>query len=100
MTARAHRPAVVTLFIPPPCSRIAALLARAYVSLASQYEAKASGHRHGCVTPAVTGPGLAGASMIQFRMLGGLSLTAADGREVRSLLAQPRRSEERRVGKE
>jgi len=29
--------------------------------------------------------------MIQFRMLGGLSLTAADGREVRSLLAQPRR---------
>src|SRR2546425_8120521 len=29
--------------------------------------------------------------MIHFRMLGGLSLTAADGREVRSLLAQPRR---------
>jgi TolB-like protein/DNA-binding SARP family transcriptional activator/tetratricopeptide (TPR) repeat protein len=29
--------------------------------------------------------------MIRFRMLGGLSLTAADGREVRSLLAQPRR---------
>src|SRR5207249_266043 len=41
--------------------------------------------------PAMTGPGLAGASMIHFRMLGGLSLTAADGREVRSLLAQPRR---------
>src|SRR5256886_3720656 len=91
MMTRAHRPAVVTLFIHPPCSRIAALLARAYVSLASQYEAKASGHRHGRVTPAVTGPGLAGASMIHFRMLGGLSLTAADGREVRSLLAQPRR---------
>src|SRR5213083_2359028 len=91
MITRAHRPAVVTLFIRPPCSRIAALLARAYVSLASQYEAKASGHRHGRVTPAVTGPGLAGASMIHFRMLGGLSLTAADGREVRSLLAQPRR---------
>src|SRR5438874_1471863 len=91
MMTRAHRPAVVTLFIRPPCSRIAALLARAYVSLASQYEAKASGHRHGRVTPAVTGPGLAGASMIHFRMLGGLSLTAADGREVRSLLAQPRR---------
>src|SRR5437867_2400138 len=91
MTARAHRPAVVMLFIPPPCSRIAALLVRAYVSLASQYEAKASGHRHGRVTPAVTGPSLAGASMIRFRMLGGLSLTAADGREVRSLLAQPRR---------
>src|SRR5256712_2777807 len=91
MTPRAQRPAVVTPFIRPPCSRIAALLARAYVSLASQYEAKASGHRHGRVTPAVTGPGLAGASMIHFRMLGGLSLTAADGREVRSLLAQPRR---------
>src|SRR5881398_382581 len=91
MMTRAHRPAVVTLFIRPPCSRIAALLARAYVSHASQYEAKASGHRHGRVTPAVTGPGLAGASMIHFRMLGGLSLTAADGREVRSLLAQPRR---------
>src|SRR5438105_113410 len=91
MMTRAHRLAVVTLFIRPPCSRIAALLARAYVSLASQYEAKASGHRHGRVTPAVTGPGLAGASMIHFRMLGGLSLTAADGREVRSLLAQPRR---------
>jgi len=29
--------------------------------------------------------------MIRFRMLGGLSLTAADGRELRSLLAQPRR---------
>ena len=29
--------------------------------------------------------------MIHFRMLGGLSLTGADGREVRSLLAQPRR---------
>src|SRR5881275_2875195 len=91
MMTRAHRLAVVTLFIRPPCSRIAALLARAYVSLASQYEAKASGHRHGRVTPAVTGPGLPGASMIHFRMLGGLSLTAADGREVRSLLAQPRR---------
>src|SRR3989441_3548569 len=91
MITRAHRLAVVTLFIPPPCSRIAALLARAYVSLASQYEAKASGHRHGRVTPAVTGPRLAGASMIRFRMLGGLSLTAADGREGRSLLAQPRR---------
>src|SRR6184192_1194820 len=91
MMTRAHRPAVVTLFIRPPCSRIAALLARAYVSHASQYEAKASGHRHGRVTPAMTGPGLAGASMIHFRMLGGLSLTAADGREVRSLLAQPRR---------
>src|SRR6266516_7669197 len=92
MTPRAQRPAVVTLFIRPPCSRIAALLARAYVSLASQYEAKASGHRHGRVTPAVTGPGLrGGASMIQFRLLGGVSLTAADGHEVRSLLAQPRR---------
>src|SRR3989449_1393614 len=91
MMTRAHRPAVVMPFIPPPCSRIAALLARAYVSLASQYEAKASGHRHGRVTPAVTGPSLAGASMIRFRMLGGVSLTAADGREVRSLLAQPRR---------
>src|SRR5438876_3779041 len=91
MITRAHRRAVVTLFIPPPCSRIAALLARAYVSLASQYEAKVSGHRHGRVTPAVTGPGLAGASMIRFRMLGGVSLTAADGHEVRSLLAQPRR---------
>src|SRR5947207_6706089 len=91
MISRAHRPAVVTLFIPPPCSRIAALLARAYVSLASQYEAKVSGHRHGRVTPAVTGPSLAGASMIRFRMLGGVSLTAADGHEVRSLLAQPRR---------
>src|SRR6184192_2500550 len=91
MMTRAHRPAVVTLFIPPPCSRIAALLARAYVSLASQYEAKASGHRHGRVTPAVTGPSLVGASMIRFRMLGGVSLTAADGHEVRSLLAQPRR---------
>src|SRR2546426_2417448 len=91
MMTRAHRPAVVMPFIPPPCSRIAALLARAYVSLASQYEAKASGHRHGRVTPAVTGPSLAGASMIRFRMLGGVSLTAADGHEVRSLLAQPRR---------
>src|SRR5881409_1026295 len=91
MTPRAQRPAVVTLLIRPPCSRIAALLDRAYVSLTSQYEAKASGHRHGRVTPAVTVPGLAGASMIHFRMLGGLSLTAADGREVRSLLAQPRR---------
>src|SRR5256712_4805255 len=29
--------------------------------------------------------------MIQFRMLGGVSLTAADGHQVRSLLAQPRR---------
>src|SRR2546427_280826 len=91
MTPRAQRPAVVTLFIPPPCIRIAALLARAYVSLVRQYEAKASGHRHGCVTPAVTGPSLTRVLMIQFRMLGGLSLTAADGREVRSLLAQPRR---------
>src|SRR3989442_7840985 len=85
MTPRAHRPAVVTLFIRPPCSRIAALLARAYASLASQYEAKASSQRHWRVTPAVTGPGLAGASMIQFRMLGGLRLTAADGPEVRGL---------------
>src|SRR6266516_3457455 len=91
MTPLANRPAVVTFFIRPSCRRIASLLASAYVSLASQYEAKASGHRHGRVTPAVTGPGLPGASMIQFRMLGGLSLTAADGREVRSLLAQPRR---------
>src|SRR3989441_3957710 len=73
-----RRPPRSTLFPSTPLFR--SLVARAYVSLASQYEAKASGHRHGRVTPAVTGPSLAGASMIRFRMLGGVSLTAADGR--------------------
>src|SRR6185437_6279069 len=46
-----------------------------------------SGVRHACRD----GARLTGASVIHFRMLGGLSLTAADGSEVRGLLAQPRR---------